>query len=802
MAPHPLQYYATIAIAVAFQGIMAEVSIAQVVPDGTLSTQVTVGGSDFTITQGDRLGNNLFHSFSQFSVPTGGSAVFNHAADVQNIFSRITGAAVSNIDGLVQAQGAANLFLLNPNGIIFGPNARLTIGGSFLGTTANRIKFSDGVEFGPGSPTALLTVSLPIGLQMGQTPGTIQNAANLPSLSPFAPFIPGGLQVQPGKSLGLLGGNVSFDGGAVTALNGQLEVGAVGANSFVGLTERDFGFELNYDRVQSFQDVRLQNLAALDARDGGVQVRGRQISLLNGSHILTDLLQAKASRGITLEATESINLVGFRPVDTPGGPLDVPVYLSSGTTPDPAGIGGNISLTAPTITIADRATVASSTLMGKGGNIRAQANQLNLINGYIYAGVFGSGQGGNLLLQVNDLNVLNGGQVGAATYGDGNSGNLTIEAKDVQVSGTTQFDGLSFLFPAVLFTTTADGTGKGGTFSIQTDRLRVTDGGILAATTFGRGNAGNLMIQAKDSVELAQANQTSGYPTGLVADAALAPGRPQDLSGNAGNIQVTTGRLLIESGGTIAVGNPGSGDSGSLTIDAGSVTLRGGTLNAAIASGKKGNIAINTNVLLLRDGSKIITNASSQANGGDISINAPIVVGLENSDVIANAAKGSGGNISITAQRIIGLSFRNTLTPFTDPTNDITASSEVGIDGTVQINGLGLDPNSGLTALPVDTVDPSQKIATGCAQNTGGSFVVTGRGGTASNPLQIVTIDRPWLDMRGGANPQPVKVQTTANAAPIPLEADAWQVNAQGQIELIAAGNPGAKTILATCARS
>lgn len=153
----------------------SEISLAQVTPDGTTNTTVNPDGNNFTIENGDRAGGNLFHSFDQFSVTNGGSAVFNNETDISNIFSRVTGGNISNIDGLIQANGNASLFLINPAGIIFGEGARLDIGGSFYGSSASSILFEDG-EFSATDldNQPLLTVNAPIGLNFRDNPGSIE----------------------------------------------------------------------------------------------------------------------------------------------------------------------------------------------------------------------------------------------------------------------------------------------------------------------------------------------------------------------------------------------------------------------------------------------------------------------------------------------------------------------------------------------------------------------------------------------------------------------------------------------------
>ncbi|MEO0984860.1 MAG: filamentous hemagglutinin N-terminal domain-containing protein [Cyanobacteria bacterium J06639_14] len=177
------------------------VLIAQIIPDDTLGDEGSIvvdGDAIDRIEGGETRGSNLFHSFEEFNVNTGQQVYFANPVGIENILSRVTGSNVSEIDGLLGVDGAANLFLLNPNGIIFGPNARLDISGAFTASTAEMLEFQDGSAFSAVNPEGepFLTMSVPLGVQFGASPqGDLTNE--------------GLLEVGEGQTLTLFGNTVT-----------------------------------------------------------------------------------------------------------------------------------------------------------------------------------------------------------------------------------------------------------------------------------------------------------------------------------------------------------------------------------------------------------------------------------------------------------------------------------------------------------------------------------------------------------------------------------------------------------------
>ncbi|BAY99576.1 filamentous hemagglutinin family outer membrane protein [Tolypothrix tenuis PCC 7101] len=774
---------------------------AQVTPDNTLGTDVT-GSSNYSITNGTRVGNNLFHSFREFALPTGSSASFENATDIQNIFSRVTGGQVSNIDGLISAKGSANLFLLNPSGIIFGPNASLNIGGSFVATTANSIKFADGSEFSAVDPATkpLLTMNVPIGLQMGQNSQgiTVENLGHRIKSGIFTPLDrtqnPTGLQVKAGNTLALIGNGVNFSGGIVaTDGGGHLEVGSI-SDGQVGINANVTGWVGDYSTVRQFQDIHLAQQSLLDAsgNSGSIQLQGRNINLTDGSAILIQNFGALASEGIKIRAMESLNLIG----NLTDGSIGSAIQTDNLGTAQ----AGDITISAGQLSIQNGGLISTRMFTAaSGGNITANVAGLIDIGGFapsnpirlssITTTTVNSANAGNVTVSTDNLRLLNGAGLSSTTIGFGQAGTVRVNAADlIEIAGNN-----SIILSASALTSTTLGPGNANNTFVNTSRLVVRDGGFLGSSTVATGSSGSVIINASEFVDIQGRGAGSITPSRIVSTAeTLDPitqaffGLPPIPTGNAGSLIINTPSLTITDGAYITVRNDGPGISGDLQINANSIFLdTQGNITASTASGNGGNIKLNLqNYLLMRQHSLMSGTAGGNGNGGNININSPIIFGLENSDITANAVQGKGGNINISTQGIIGLEYSSQLTP----ENDITASSEFGVNGIVQVNTVGVDPNSGLVELPVNFTDSSQQIASGCNANAGSSFVATGRGGRPQNPNQEVRSDRTWSDIRDISafhTTKPVQAQISTSPQPL-VQATSWHRNAQGKIELVA----------------
>ncbi len=821
-------------------GIMLP-AVAQISSDGTTNTTVNSKGNNFDILNGIQKGNNLFHSFKEFSIPKGSSATFDNSTDVVNIINRVTGGNISNIDGLIKANGSANLFLINPAGIVFGENSRLDIGGSFFGSTAESILFEDGFEFSAVNPQnePLLTVSVPLGLQMGTNPGDIAVSGNGHNQTYEINGLPfnrrnstEGLKVSEGENISLVGSNISFDGGVLTAESGRIELGAVGKNNatLVNLNPSDSGWRLGYDQNTSLGNIQLTERSLIDASgsgSGSISLQASQVELLKGSTVLLQNTGPSAAGDIQINANEALILRGNSLARTAISQI---LAESLGN-----GKGADIAIETQQLKIQDGSTITSATYgFAHGGKVQVRATDKIELSGFapnnpIFTSFLGSvnyglaGASGDVSIVTNQLDLKDGSSVLALSRGVSKAGDVTVDA--------TEFVKLSGINPLTQTVSNvsvfAFASGDAGNLRIDTEKVMVKNGAQITSSTLASGNAGDLTINASKFIEVEGKfiGFSSIFPSQILAASYLADANvrqalrlPPSPTGESGNLNINTPNLRVLNQGSVSVRNDGpSGNAGSLKVNADSILLDNQSSLTAIAtegeggnivldaktldirnessilastqSGTGGNIELNLQELLsMRNQSPINTESMGIGNGGNISINSPVILGLENSDIIANAVEGNGGNIKLTTQGIFGLESRDKLTE----ESDITASSEFGVNGTVAINNISIDPSSGLVELNLELADSSQQIASGCSSNTGNTFVSTGKGGIPQNPNEQVDANLTWSDIRDLSayrKRNNITENTQISNQPAIVEATGFIRNENGEIELVATQN-------------
>jgi filamentous hemagglutinin family protein len=803
--------------------------LSQVVPDETLReerSRVVVNPSSAIpgelIEGGAIRGNNLFHSFTVFNIGAGRSVyVSNPSIAVQTILMRVTGSRRSTIAGTLgvtnapNVTGSPNLFLINPNGIVFGPDARLDVAGAFVATTANAIRLGDTGLFSATRPNAsnLLTIK-PSALLFNRlvSQPIIHQAHHIDANGESL-----GLRVPDGASLIFMGGTVMLNGGVAQATDGRVQIGGLAGAGAIALSGA--GHQIRATLPQDNRaNVTLTNRAAINVAGtlgGTIAIAANHVQILQNSDLAA----------------------GFVPFE------GIPSHQA-----------GDIRINATGDITLDRSRIANAV------EIRS------------------SGNAGNVFITGRSLTLSNGAQIISNTFGQGDAGNVWIRADDV-ISLSGQSTGILSSIGGSIDETSyllgRGGVGDGGDITLQSRSLRVQDGAQIQTIVFresdgipgGRGDAGNIRITATDTVTLA-GYSANGFSSGLLTST------ERNAIGSAGNITVNTGTLHILEGATINTITSNASDSGDITINADNLTLEQGgqvlalsrasgragdiriqvgdrlTLSgrdanfetrldqavlagdipdivnnqgarsglfAITASGNGGNVTVRVGNLLLQGGSQISATAGTaqqSGNGGNISIDARagfvIARPQQNNDITANAFTGSGGRVQISAQSILGLTPLSRddlqtrlgtnqpaeLDPVRLPSSDVSAISQSApnLDGQVIFNTPDIGPAQDLVELPANLLDASQQIAQNCP--TGGAttselgeFVITGRGGLPPSPDEVSGGEETqveWFTPKAEENSPVTELPPAIEPVPQIVEASGWITDPNGEVKLIA----------------
>ena len=600
-------------------------------------------------------------------------------------------------------------------------------------------------------------------------------------------------------------------------------VGAISGGSFVSQTDSDLGNELKNeggDIILNAQEAVLIfadepfgtriNSGGVGEEGGNITIKGQSISITNTG--IGGFFTRKTGN-VFLLADDSISLTN--------------TVISSDTGLFPDGIGGEIVLEASSISVSESQIGTFSE--GVSGQIKIKALNDIIFSDTSVVTWSATGQSGDINFSAKNLSLLDGSELNSSTL-FGTTANIVINTDSLTLSGVSKFGTSSNL------SVETEGTGNAGTININTSELIVEDGGRIAASTFGQGNGGNITINASNfsltnggqiiantagegnggnvtinSTESVTVDGTN--PSNISTDPSnISTSVEATAAGNGGEINITTPNLSLTNSGqinaissgqgnggdifidsetiilqevaSIAVNSQGSGKGGNIELQAGSLTLANqSAITAETFSTDGGNIeiALGGN-LILRDNSEISASAGTDEAGGDggnIDIDAQFILSFpDENKITAEAFLGTGGNINITTNSIFGREFL-----------EISASSELGLEGTVSINTLELELSPGLVELPSGLETLS--IPQGCeaSRGRGSSFISSGRGGLPPSPTETLSSGEVWKDVqlptqltKNSANTLKQSNTTTERI----VEATSWIINEEGIVELVA----------------
>ncbi|MBD2472066.1 filamentous hemagglutinin N-terminal domain-containing protein [Nostoc sp. FACHB-145] len=590
-------------------------------------------------------------------------------------------------------------------------------------------------------------VSLASDAQISSSTSGQGDAGSIAINTPTINFLSNSSKVTASTATSSKGGRISIDQFYPISISGpgQLTVETTGTGKAGDIT------------ISADQGIILSNgsqLSALTSSNGGagsITLNTSALTIAGNAQILATTERDGQGGSITINAPTSVNLMRVQ---------DSAPVLSVETSG--AGKAGDITINTPTLRLSEAARITatateSATNLQGGGSITLNTSNLDLAG---IVGVFAETQGkspaGDLRLNPYDnqpdlkVTLTRNSQISASTSGSGQggdlivtapqsitiagSGKLAVETNSIGNAGNMNFTTRQLILKdGVEISASTSGIGKAGEIGINAETFSLNGGAKISTNTSNSGAAGNLNIQARDQIFL------TGQDTGLFAST------DEGSTGKGGSIIIDPRTFIIRDGATISTNSQGEGTGGDIKLSAGSLNLDNGKISAATGSSNGGNITLNVqDLLLLRNGSQISTTAGDDqagGNGGNITVDGKFIVAIphEDSNISANAFTGTGGNIQINAQGIFGIESR------AEPTDqsDITASSEQGISGIINLN---TPDNSSIqnsfTQLSPNVIDTNALIANSCiargTKRQENSFTITGSGALRNSPGDVL----------------------------------------------------------------
>lgn len=735
---------------VAWLQAFPSVSVAQINTDGSLGTTVELGGPHYVIPEaiGRSAGTNLFHSFEAFNVPEGGSATFQGQPTIENIVGRVTGGDPSVINGTLQSDiPGANLFLLNPYGIVMGKNASLNVQGSFYMSTADALYFEDGVVFQARYETGgMFSMAAP--QAFGFVAGPVGDIAIQDSR----------LTVPNGATLGMIGGDIAIAGGRLQAPSGTLSLASVTdvaaavrvPLSTAGLVVSE-GVQLGH--------VTITGGAALEADgDGGglVAIRSGQLTMAQSTiSVDNDGNLDRDGASIDIAVTDTFDLHD-------GGVLSV--------TSRAAGRGGDVTVSAAVLDMAGGSAISTQSQgSSTGGRVGIRADRIQLADeAFIRTEARNSGRGGHVSLMADEVNLSTNAQIVSNTLRSdrGGAGNIMITAHDVlrimdrdgdqtgifaqggtaSEIGEIQIHGGALTMDGGVIGTPAsretDQRARAGNISVTMASLRLEGGARIDSSTSGGAGGGDIVIGATEVVVTGENSSIRSRASG---------------GGDGGSISLRAEVVRLDEGAMIAADSSELGKAGTVSIQAQELLLhQQSTVTTEATQASGGAITIAAHRLELRH-SQVTAAVQGEVGtlGGDIDIVATGSVILDHSTISASANKGQGGNINIAATDSVILK-HGTISAragrgqggridietgafLKDGPSNITATAgPAGIDGVVGIRAVTTDVSGAVTPLTQHFASTSPLSDLRCAQRLRGgqisSFVVAGRAGLPIDP--------------------------------------------------------------------